>query len=501
MSYRRSTISKHKSLKLISLFSLALAFTSLASHADEQLQNYDITSPEQFNRLAGWEIPSQLDSYSTISSKSLSDFVGMTNTLIPVESETPLTEEEILNFSNGNDDELLTDAQITLDDADNTTKTISNQEMAIAARYGRKRRWYDYFTWKECQDKGHNITMGKNHFAMCQVRPANYAFYEVNPQTGVRKLVGWMFFRVTILGMGMRGEQKMRFAIKLDQFVPHPMYPVIPPNAHLTVRLDCLPSLNGVCDSSDELGREDTLAGWFRNNTYEVTFDTSMSVGGGDETHFDLDHVSYHELQVLLADDSGKWITKTTQPFRCDAAPYADRGACIFHQVQSTLHYKINPPYYVSKPYPEVAIHIKDAQDHPENTDPFRQEGITIPGKPGTTPLTRLYANENYREYQFIGIDISSKQYAKNTESIVQRECANLLISPRDKVGKDCDEYPFKSTYEGAYFTELNENSIQKFSIRYVNRTQNRRAGAILKNWYRADHVIARDKFFVQIDP
>lgn len=63
-----------------------------------------------------------------------------------------------------------------------------------------------------------------------------------------------------------------------------------------------------------------------------------------------------------------------------------------------------------------------------------------------------------------------------------------------------CDEYPFASTYEGAHYSELNPNSGRGFSVGYVRNKHNNKAGTIVRLWYKSANVIARDKFYVEIE-
>jgi hypothetical protein len=284
----------------------------------------------------------------------------------------------------------------------------------------------------------------------------------------------------------------MAFDMQLDSW--RLAFGEVPQTSTLFARMNCLPSANGVCDSSDTSGREDTIAGWIRNGAYSVKFDTSRSPGGGDLMHFDRDKVSYHELEILFIDQGGHQ-TSQLQAFRCDAAPYANRGGCIFHEVQAVLHYKLNSDHAA------VAEHIKFAQEQPDETSPGFGTGTEIPGKPGKAPLTRLYANRNYQDSRLVGGSEDALTYYNRNRAVVRRACAGLGLEPSERRGLECDEYPFASTYQGAHFTELNPGSIYKYSVRYVNGKQNNRAGKILQNWYLSDHILARDPFFVQIDP
>ncbi|MGW4985434.1 NucA/NucB deoxyribonuclease domain-containing protein [Streptomyces mirabilis] len=59
--------------------------------------------------------------------------------------------------------------------------------------------------------------------------------------------------------------------------------------------------------------------------------------------------------------------------------------------------------------------------------------------------------------------------------------------------GKQCDEYPFASTWQGA------STGGGQFSWRMINATQNEDGGRALKNFYGYNRIIEKGKFLVWI--
>jgi hypothetical protein len=109
-----------------------------------------------------------------------------------------------------------------------------------------------------------------------------------------------------------------------------------------------------------------------------------------------------------------------------------------------------------------VAIHIADAQ------------ASGLPGAYGTNqPLTRL-TDPVLRD--------------RNGDTACPRSI------PRPP-GKQCDEYPFRSTWEGAF------TGGGRYSIRILDGDKNGRAGTALQTFYNNDRVIERDPFYVRITP
>jgi hypothetical protein len=68
---------------------------------------------------------------------------------------------------------------------------------------------------------------------------------------------------------------------------------------------------------------------------------------------------------------------------------------------------------------------------------------------------------------------------------------------------KDCDEFPFASTYEGAAEFEYTGDVMKNnYSVLPVNKKQNADAGTLLKSFYAKNRIIEglEDGFLVQID-
>jgi len=70
-------------------------------------------------------------------------------------------------------------------------------------------------------------------------------------------------------------------------------------------------------------------------------------------------------------------------------------------------------------------------------------------------------------------------------------QCEPVLDPDVPPVPCDCDEYPFATTLQGAA-------SSQPFSVRRIDRSDNRRAGAMLGEFYRKQRVIDLESFWVQ---
>jgi hypothetical protein len=358
---------------------------------------------------------------------------------------------------------------------------LSGTEDAPPAGANPNALFYDYYTFDECRghDNGSLFVRGKNHFALCIVAHLTYVFRACD-EDGVCVPVGAYEFRLTALGFGHRGSQTMDYQLELDQWNA---VDEVDPTAPLTVDPSCqsLPSTS--CAQGISGGRTAPISEWMADGAMSDTFDTTGAAGQDDGVHYLQDKVNYHTFDIFLVgqDPTATWTND--YDFRCDAAVYASGGGCIFHKVNAELHYSLSDPTVQ-----QVAEHIKQAQDDPEHTYPGGI-GITIPGKPGGTPLTRLYP----------GADAAARTYYNANNRIARATCRQY--DPNwGTPGLQCDEYPFRSTWEGANYTLVQPGSAQKYSARMVNGAQNGIAGVRLGVWYLQDHILAKDAFWVSID-
>jgi hypothetical protein len=173
-------------------------------------------------------------------------------------------------------------------------------------------------------------------------------------------------------------------------------------------------------------------------------------------------------------------LTIPNEGVRCDNATLGrfDIG-CIY-----TDAWPISFPASISQQYPDFAHHIRDAMNS------------GLPGSPQSfRPLHRL------------------------TDPLFRDRNGNTACPPGWKRGDfmSCDEYPFRSTYEGAWFEKAGGFSGRTFdwcgvtqlpqgvtgqrgwSSCFINDRQNSFAGGALGNWYTKNRIINGEPFFVEI--
>lgn len=175
---------------------------------------------------------------------------------------------------------------------------------------------------------------------------------------------------------------------------------------------------------------------------------------------------------------------------RCDhALPGPTRPGCIIPEVLPVMLYKLKGPY------PELAKHIAAAQKS---------------GLPGAYSAKGQKATVLFRL-------TDGKKITKNRD----RSCPTGRGSYPRPPGKTCDEYPFASTYQGAWTANpstspsalrrtfswcslpsavpKNRTGKKGYSICMINGKQNTDGGRALDNFYVDQRVLEKDAFQVWI--
>ncbi|BCM71202.1 hypothetical protein EASAB2608_06536 [Streptomyces sp. EAS-AB2608] len=166
-----------------------------------------------------------------------------------------------------------------------------------------------------------------------------------------------------------------------------------------------------------------------------------------------------------------------------DYLPAATRGGGGAFSVLTSLTYS------TAERAPErgVAAHIKKAFTKPGQTQPpFSRK--KVPGQNPDAPLTRLYHDTTRR---------------KKNRSRAVYNCTKYFGENYSQGGKkECDEYPFATTYEGAAGSDYDSRQDPKnFSVMPVAKTENGAAGTLLGQYYKLNRVVdgPDDGFMVKV--
>ncbi|MEV6400544.1 hypothetical protein AB0M39_38175 [Streptomyces sp. NPDC051907] len=175
--------------------------------------------------------------------------------------------------------------------------------------------------------------------------------------------------------------------------------------------------------------------------------------------------------------DAGAYLRNST-----GAGNPANRGGAVF-SVVATLQYSSKS----GAPEKAVADHIKQAFTSPKTTKPLNALK-DVPGDNVDQPLNRLYLDQ--------------KRHDRN-RAVAVRECRRYWGDKYAEGGKDCDEFPFASTNQGAAIEEYDVHVEKKnYSVMPLDAVQNRAAGTLLAGFYMNNRIIdgPDDAFIVKID-
>ncbi|MFI8242592.1 hypothetical protein ACIF83_36000 [Streptomyces sp. NPDC085866] len=175
--------------------------------------------------------------------------------------------------------------------------------------------------------------------------------------------------------------------------------------------------------------------------------------------------------------DAGKYLSNPTGGANPD-----NRGAASFSYL-ATLVYSTN----ASAPERGVAAHIKKAYTNPGATKPTNHNK-KIAGQTPADPLFRLFLDDRRR---------------KANHSTAVSNCRRYFgAGYADHGTKDCDEFPFQSTYQGCAQPRFDPHAEKNnFSVLPVKARQNQDAGILLGQFYKKNRIIdgMDDGFLIKI--
>ncbi|MFD7407348.1 DNRLRE domain-containing protein [Streptomyces sp. NPDC059866] len=184
---------------------------------------------------------------------------------------------------------------------------------------------------------------------------------------------------------------------------------------------------------------------------------------------------------------------------RFDSAAYNVRAKAgsVFPDATPALRYDrgdTSDPTAPVEPYigvAAVADHIGDALDDPGSTYPTKSDK-KLPGGSALNPMHRLVP----------GFGPSEQARYDANRSVVSSTCNNAAVPGRPTAGeqRDCDEFPFASSYQGAARYQYEGDPYRDdFSVRYIDSDENQEAGRRLGAWYDNDRILSHDPFIVVI--
>ncbi|MEU6762941.1 DNRLRE domain-containing protein [Streptomyces sp. NPDC046853] len=172
--------------------------------------------------------------------------------------------------------------------------------------------------------------------------------------------------------------------------------------------------------------------------------------------------------------------------------PWAKLGS-VFPDATPSLRYDKSDTSHAGPPtsytgVEAVARHIDEARKDPDNSHP-KKTGKNLPGESPLHPLHRITESAG----------AASKERYDENEKVRKLDC-NETTPGAPAAGKDCDEYPFRSSAEGAARYKYEGDEFKDdFSVRYINPEENQEAGRRLGAWYHSDRILDWEAFTVTI--
>ncbi|MFJ9213881.1 NucA/NucB deoxyribonuclease domain-containing protein [Streptomyces sp. NPDC102264] len=280
------------------------------------------------------------------------------------------------------------------------------------------------------------------------------------------------------------------------------------PGAKLKATLPCEGSWNAgnadaeeteACYSGLHEEREDSPSQWQINGDAQFDLWSSTphlpSVEGGEQVAVG----KFTPTFEFTLPGYGQFIPTEGEEgeIRFDSAaynPWAKVGS-VFPDATPSLRYDKSDTSHAGPPVAytgveAVARHIDEARKDPDASYPTKT-GKNLPGESPLHPLHRITESAG---------TASKARYDEN-ERVRKLDC-NESTPGAPAAGKDCDEYPFRSSAEGAarYLYEGTGDEFKDdFSVRYIDSAENQEAGRRLGAWYHSDRILDWEAFTVSI--
>ncbi|MCU4416070.1 NucA/NucB deoxyribonuclease domain-containing protein [Acinetobacter bereziniae] len=260
------------------------------------------------------------------------------------------------------------------------------------------------------------------------------------------------------------------------------------PLAHIAPRLEC-GTTDGVLDCQQLGGMPSVVLN--PGLSPELTVQTNMNMNNRENSRHSFESLEIRANYNIVGqpiDVGSYYISSDKIPVvRCDVnQARANSSGCIFEKAPAVLR-TIN----ISIPeVDESALHIRDAQNSGLPGKFISEVDSIFPDKSLSKPLTRLRdwtARNNNRKHSLAICKAQDNSYS---------ESCDPAGDPDDpEVSCQCDEYPFAATYQGG---DALENP--GVSVRRIEASDNKSAGARLGVFYTQQRILDGDEFYINVE-
>jgi len=324
----------------------------------------------------------------------------------------------------------------------------------------------DPVTWAECDanvnNHGEDGYWYKNKFNLC--RTVRLTLYYRELVNNVPTLVGTTAVTVQFKGTAINGQSSIIFALRMRDFADtnktHKEWP-------LSIQVPCSNAdTSRTSDCSESSGTatiyRKTVAEWQASAGTEFTWiknTVTTAVPAGKYQAELRGFFAAGLYKVLESPLTGPDVVSDPPALaRCDSATYVFGSKCVFPNVTSVLEFSATDP-----DLSESSQFIRDAQTNITLTKPGHADK-KVPGVLGDLPLHRLYSAYDTNN----DIKAATRKVPKTCRQYFgAKYTANKT--------KQCDEYPFKTTYENAARVDTRTN--YDYAVRAIKKEHNETAG------------------------
>ncbi|NHB59505.1 hypothetical protein G9F32_16035 [Acinetobacter sp. 194] len=217
----------------------------------------------------------------------------------------------------------------------------------------------------------------------------------------------------------------------------------------------------------------------------EIQVVTRLNMRGLNKYTFDTMELraNYSVLSQPVEASTHYLIDSNIPALRCDVnLARSNSKGCIFEEAPAVLtRISIYDP-----DVDESALHIRDALASGK-PGLYVSEDYNIQPNWQSSPLTRLRDLSARTQNRKYSLDKCLAQYNSYSPT-----CAPSGDPEDPEVNCDCDEYPFAATNEGGESSDA--------SVRKIDPSDNRRAGAYLGAFFTQQRVIDGEKFYIKVE-
>jgi hypothetical protein len=283
--------------------------------------------------------------------------------------------------------------------------------------------------------------------------------------------VGTLAFDEWILGFTYDGSRRVDFVPSIENIVvsTQPGYDAQTWSINEAFNTSVTSGPAAGLTRPTEEGRNDLLGAWDSTPQWTLTYtsDATQVPSPGSL----LSTYSAVELSVSAPGTAG-WSDPVSRysDVRFDSAGTGGMKAqgTVFTDARVTFSLSLSDPTVA-----QSARHIDDALHHPERTFPSFL-GKSIPGE--SVPLHRL----------------TNKTQQNINNNAAMKTCKDVWGSYNGTL-LNCDEFPFKTTYEGAGKGDGN------YSARLIDAADNQTSGRQLGIFYNINRILDMDPFYVEV--